>query len=79
MKVAFLANGKTIYIKTPNFIIANRLSFGILKLILVFKIPFIFAIKYKHVKPFIKKAKQYKNFEIVNVKTRQGETVIVSL
>ena len=30
-------------------------------------------------KPLVKKAKQYKNFEIVNVKTRQGETIIVSL
>ena len=79
MKVTFPANGKTICIKIPNFIIANRLSFGILKIFLAFKIPFVFRIKYKHIKPLIKKAKQYKNFEIVNVKTRQGETVIVSL
>ena len=79
MKVTFPANGKTKCIKIPNSLIANRLSFGILKTFLAFKIPFIFRIKYKHIKPFIKKAKQYKNFEIVNVKTRQGETVIVSL
>lgn len=79
MKVAFPTNGKTRCIKIPNFLIANRLSFGILKLFIVFKVPFIFTIKYKHIKPLIKKAKQYKNFEIVNVKTRQGETVIVSL
>lgn len=79
MKVTFPTNGKTKCIKIPNSLIANRLSFGILKLILVFKIPFIFTIKYKHIKPFLKKVKQYKNFEIVNVKTRQGETIIVSL
>lgn len=79
MKVAFPANGKTMCIKIPNLLIANRLSFGILKLFLAFKIPFVFRIKYKHIKPLIKKAKQYKNFEIVNVKTRQGETIIVSL
>ena len=79
MKVVFPTNGKTSCIKIPNFLIANRLSFGILKLILIFKIPFVFRIKYKHIKPFIKKAKQYKNFEIVNVKTKQGENIIVSL
>lgn len=79
MKVAFPTNGKTRCIKIPNSLIVNRLSFGLLKLILVFKIPFVFAIKYKNIKPFIKKAKQYKNFEIVNVNTRQGETIIVSL
>ena len=79
MKVAFPANGKTMCIKIPNLLIANRLSFGILKLFLAFKIPFVFRIKYKHIKPLIKKAKQYKNFEIVNDKTRQGETIIVSL
>ncbi len=77
MKVAFPANGKTRCIKIPNLLIVNRLSFGLLRLILVFKIPFIFSIKYKNIKPFIKKAKQYKNFEIVNVKTGQGETIIV--
>lgn len=79
MKVTFPANGKIKCIKIPNFLIANRLSFGILKIFLAFKIPFIFRIKYKHIKPLVKKAKQYKNFEIVNVKTRQGETIIVSL
>ncbi len=79
MKVEFPTNGKTKCIKIPNSLIANILSFGILKLFFAFKIPFIFRIKYKHIKPFIKKAKQYKNFEIVNVKTKQGENVIVSL
>ena len=79
MKVVFPTNGKTKCIKIPNFFIANRLSFGLLKLILVFKVPFIFAIKYKYIKPFIKVAKKYKNFEIVNVKTRQGENISVSL
>ncbi len=79
MKVVFPTNGKTKCIKIPNSLIANRLSFGILKLFLVFKIPFIFRIKYKYIKPLIKKANQYKNFEIVNVKTKQGKNVIVSL
>ena len=79
MKVTFPINGKSKCIKLPNFLIANRLLFVILKLILMIKIPFVFRIKYNHIKPFIKKAKQYKNFEIVNVKTKQGETITVSL
>ena len=79
MKVTFPINGKSKSIKLPNFLIANRLLFVILKLIFMFKIPLVFRIKYNHKKPFIKKAKQYKNFEIVNVKTKQGETITVSL
>ncbi len=79
MKVVFPKNGKTKCIKVPNFLLANRLSFGLLKLILVFKIPFIFVIKYKHIKPIIKVAKKCKDFEIVNVKTRQGENISISL
>lgn len=75
MKAVFQINGKTRCIKIPSFLIANRLSFGILKLILGFKIPKIFIIKYKQIKPFIKTANQHKNFEIVSVKTRQGEDV----
>ncbi len=79
MKAVFPTNGKTRCIKIPNFLIANRLSFGILKLIFAFKIPEIFRIKYKHIKPFIKMANQYKNFEIVTVKSRQGDIVKISL
>lgn len=79
MKAVFPINGKTKCIRIPNFFIANRLTFGILKLILAFKIPFIYRIKYKRIKPFIKIVNQYKNFEIVSVKTRQGEGVRIFL
>lgn len=79
MKIVFPTNEKIRCIKIPNCLIVNRLSFGILKLILAFKIPRIFRIKYKLIKPFIKTANQYKNFEIVSVKTRQGEDVRIFL
>ncbi len=79
MKVVFPTNGKTKSIKVPNFLIANRLSFGILKLILVFWAPVIYKVKYKHIKPFIKLANQYKDYEIVTIKTRQGEIVKIYL
>ena len=79
MKVAFPVNQKTKCIKIPNVLILNRFTFCILKLIFRRYFNPLMKIKYKHIKPLIKKAKKYKNFEIVNINTRQGENIIISL
>ena len=79
MKVAFPVNQRTKCIKIPNALILNRFTFCILKLIFRRFFNPLMKIKYKHIKPFIKKAKKYKNFEIVNINTRQGENIIISL
>lgn len=79
MKVAFPVNQRTKCIKIPNALILNRFTFCILKLIFRrFFNPFG-KVKYKHIKPLVKKAKSYKGFEIVNVKTQNGENIIVCL
>ena len=79
MKVEFPVNQKTKCIKIPNALILNRFTFCILKLIFRRFFHPIMRIKYKHMKPIVKKAKSYKGFEIVNIKTRQGENIIISL
>ena len=79
MKVSYPTNGRTRCIKISNSLIVNSLSFGVLKLIFAFKIPGIFKIKFRHIKPFIKLANQYKDYEIVTIKTRQGEIVKIYL
>ena len=79
MKVEFPVNQKTKCIKIPNALILNRFTFCILKLIFRRFFNPIMRIKYKHMKPIVKKAKSYKGFEIVNIKTRQGENIIISL
>ncbi len=79
MKVAFPVNKKTIQIRIPNILIFNRFTFWLLKRI--FRIWFypLTKIKYKQIKPLIKMAKSYKGFEFVNINTRQGENIIISL
>lgn len=79
MKVTFPTGKGIRKIKVPNMLIVNRLSFGLIKLFLITQHPIFWKIKYKQFKPFLKKAKQYKNYEIVSVKTRQGETVRICL
>ncbi len=79
MKVEFPVNQKTIRIKIPNFFIFNRFTFWILKLIFGVRFYPLVKIKYRYIKPIIKKAKEYKGFEIVNINTRQGENIIISL
>lgn len=81
MTVNVKDNNKNIKIKVPNCLVANRITFGILKLVLLCITRFkgIFRIKYKHIKPFIKHAKEYKNFEIVTVNTQQNANVRIFL
>ncbi len=79
MKVAFPVNQKTKCIKIPNSLILNRFTFCILKLIFRRYFYPLMKIKYKHIKPIVKKTKSYKGFEIVNINTRQGENIIISL
>ena len=79
MKVSFPVNQRTIRLKIPNALIFNRFSFLLIKLIFGFKFHSLFKIKYKHVNPLIKKSKEFKGYELVNVRTIQGEMVIVSL
>ena len=79
MKVTFPVNQKRKCIKIPNALILNRFTFCILKLILGLYFNPLLKIKYKHIKLIIKKAKTYKGFEIVNINTRKGENIIISL
>ena len=75
MKVVYPKNNSTKTIKIPNWLIFNRVLFGTLKLFLITKHPLFRKLRYRHIKPFIKKAKEYKGFEIVTVNGRHGETV----
>lgn len=72
---------KNIKIKVPNWLVANRFTFGILKCVLksITGIRQIRKIKYKHIKPFIKHANEYKNYEIVTINTQQGAVVKIYL
>ena len=79
MKVTFPVNQKTKCIKIPNALILNRFTFWIIKLIFRRYFNPLMKIKYKHIKPIVKKTKSYKDFEIVNINTRQGENIIISL
>ena len=79
MKVAFPVNQKTKCIKIPNALILNKFTFCILKLIFKRFFNPLRKVKYKHIKPIVKKAKSYKGFEIVNINTIQGENIIISL
>ena len=79
MKVAFPVNQKTIHIKIPNALIFNRFTFWLIKLIFGMRFYPLVKIKYKEIKPLIKMIKSYKGFEIVNITTRQGENIIISL
>lgn len=79
MKIEFPANQKTVSLKIPNILILNRFLFFVFKLIFVFKCPFIIKIKYKHIKPLVKAVKNQKNFEIVNIKTKNGEVVSIKI
>ncbi len=79
MKVVYPKDGVVQTKKIPNWILTNRCSFGILKLFLLSKSPLFFKIKYKQFKPILKKVKEYKDFEIVTVESRHGDTVKVFL
>lgn len=79
MKVVFPVNQKTIRIRVPNALIFNRFTFWLIKLIFGLRFYPLLKIKYKNLKSLIKMAKSYKGFEIVNINTRQGENIIVSL
>ncbi len=79
MKVSYPKNSVMKTKKIPNWILFNRVGFGIIKLFLVTKHPLFFKIKYKQLKPIIKKAKEYKGCEIVSVDSRNGDNVKVFL
>ncbi|MBR5245799.1 MAG: hypothetical protein IKV25_00325 [Clostridia bacterium] len=79
MKVVYPKNNVIKTKKVPNGLLFNRFLFWILKLFLITNNYLFLKIKYKHIKPIIKKAKLYKNFEIVTINSRQGETVRIFL
>lgn len=79
MKIIYPKNQVIKTKKIPNAFLFNRFSFGLLKLFLVTKSFMFFKMKYKHIKPVIKLAKSYKDFEIVNINTRQGDEVRILL
>ncbi len=79
MKVVFPVNQKTMCLKIPSALIINRFSFWLIKIIFGLKFHTLFKIKYKHIRPIIKKSKEYKDFEIVNISTRQGEKVVICI
>ena len=79
MRIVYPKNNIIKTKKIPNWLFFNRFLFSVLKLFLITKRYLFFKIKYKHIKPIIKKAKLYKNFEIVTINSRQGETVRIFL
>ncbi len=79
MKVVYPKNNSTKTIRIPNWLIFNRVLFGMLKMFLVLKHPLFLKLKYRQIKPLIKRTKDYKGFEIVTVNGRHGETVRVYL
>lgn len=79
MKIIYPKNSVIKTTKIPNGLLFNRFSFGLLKLFLATKHILFLKMKYKHIKPVLKMAKNYKDFEIVNVKSRQGDTVRILL
>lgn len=79
MKVIYPKNQVVKCKKIPNCLLFNRFLFGLLKLFLIKKHILFFKIKYKHIKPIVKMIKNYKDFEIVNVKSRQGDEVKILL
>ena len=79
MKVIYPKNQTIKTTKIPNILLFNRLSFGLLKLFLATKCFVFFKMKYKHIKPVLKMARNYSGFEIVNVKNQQGHEVRILL
>lgn len=79
MKIIYPKNQVIKCTKIPNCLLLNRFLFGLLKLFLVTRHSLFFKIKYKHIKPIVKMAKNYKDYEIVNIKSRQGDTVRILL
>ncbi len=79
MKVVFPVNKKTTQIRIPNVLVFNRFTFWLIKLIFRFGFYPLTRIRYKEVKPLIKMIKSYKGFELVNINTRQGEKIIISI
>lgn len=79
MKVVYPKNQVIKSTKIPNCLLFNRFSFGLLKLFLTTKHILFLKIKYKHIKPIVKMAKNYKDYEIVTVVSRQGNTVRILL
>lgn len=79
MQVIYPKKQKVKTIKVPNCLLFNRFLFGLLKLFLVTKSIIFLKIKYKQIKPVIKIAKHYKNYEIVNIVSRQGDNVRILL
>ena len=71
MKIIYPKNQVIKTTEIPNAFLFNRFSFGLLKLFLVTKSFMFFKMKYKHIKPVIKLAKSYKDFEIVNINTKK--------
>lgn len=79
MKVIYPKNQVVKTTKIPNWLLFNRFLFGLLKLFLLTKNIIFLKIKYKQIKPVIKMAKNYKDFEIVNITSRQGDNVRILL
>lgn len=79
MKIIYPKNQIIKTTKISNIFLFNRFSFGILKLFLATKTLIFIKIKYKHIKPILKMVKNYNDFEIVNIKSRQGDEVRILL
>lgn len=79
MKIIYPKNQVIKCTKIPNCLLFNRFLFGLLKLFFVTRHSLFFKIKYKHIKPIVKMAKNYKDYEIVNIKSRQGNIVRILL
>ena len=62
MKIVYPKNNIIKTKKIPNWLFFNRFLFSVLKLFLITKHYLFFKIKYKHIKPIIKKSKAVQKF-----------------
>lgn len=79
MKIIYPKNQVIKCTKIPNCLLFNRFLFGILKLFLVTRHLLFFKIRYKQIKPLLKMVKNYKDYEIVTVQSRNGDVVKILL
>lgn len=80
MKVVFQKNEKNVIaIWVPNWIFLNKLCFGIIKSVILFKFKPIRKLKYKAVKKLVKLIRGYKGLELVSVLTADGSNIKIFL
>lgn len=76
MKITYPKKGRMKCRKIPNCLFFNRFIFDTIKLCTAFKYPPILKIRYKMLKPVMKKAKDYSGMEILSVEKQDKKISI---